>query len=80
MNGTEGNLNLNYGTHTYHCSMCLWAEQCACDQTCDDYTPLDLDIDLLIEAARADYRCSFAEYADADAAATGDWGYSYRKD
>lgn len=68
---------MNYKNDTYSCEMCLWAEQCPGEHTCDDYSPLDEFVNDTDEEMKDEYRATFLRYADFDNGTFGDWGYSY---
>lgn len=47
------------------CDKCLWSEQCRAPNGCEDFTPLEEDVDALIEQGRYEFReFWYEEYED----------------
>lgn len=47
------------------CDKCLWSEQCRAPNGCEDFTPLEENIDTLIEQNRYEFReYWYEEYED----------------
>lgn len=46
------------------CEKCLWHGQCYISLNCDDFTPIEEDVDLVVENDRYDYRIAFFTYEE----------------
>lgn len=47
------------------CELCLWSGQCYAPKGCDDFSPIEEDIDILIERNRYEFReYWYEEYED----------------
>lgn len=43
------------------CNDCVWGEQCGSGKTCEDYTPIELDYDEIIEQNRIEFYTEWYE-------------------
>lgn len=44
------------------CEKCLWHDQCRTQLNCGDFTPVDDDVDSVIESSRFEFRKAFFTY------------------
>lgn len=44
------------------CQKCLWCDQCHTECNCPNYTPIEEDVDSIIENGRSEYREAFFSY------------------
>lgn len=44
------------------CETCLWYGKCWSTSLCDDYSPIELDYDQIIEARKEDFQTEWFEY------------------
>ena len=46
------------------CEKCLWYGQCHADGDCDDFSPVELDMEQIIEEKRYEFDQEWLEYLD----------------
>lgn len=61
-----------------NCDVCLWRDKCDGDEPCDDFTPLEEDVDTYIEQKRAEHFVEWFDYLEeCEAEGLFSWHYQH---
>jgi len=47
-----------------NCDKCIWYGQCQTYANCEDFTPIECDLDAALVVLKQDYRAAFWEYLE----------------